>query len=192
MSLSTKPHFQAEEDEIKKQERPHNFFNSLLNGDSYILKPRGLSIVWGNVEHYWKLPKKLSKGDSNDPTELKQVSWLEVTGSVSLIPTKTYQISLDVEMAPSSFGWRDIQAFLMAKVGKRGKYKWTKVKVVQDPNVGRFTIPDKTSPPLRIEVLPASVDNMLHFGLYEIWSGKWKGGLKIHQANVTEVTSTLA
>ncbi|CAN6553577.1 unnamed protein product [Malus baccata var. baccata] len=106
MSLSTKPHFQAEEDEIKKQ------------GDSYILKPRGLSIVWGNVEHYWKLPKKLSKGDSNDPAELKQVSWLEVTGSVSLMPTKTYQISLDAEMAPSSFGWRDIQAFLMEEKGQ--------------------------------------------------------------------------
>ncbi|KAL6282890.1 hypothetical protein ACE6H2_013819 [Prunus campanulata] len=175
----TKPHFQAEKDAIipLKKEGPHG----------YTIKPRGLTIVWGNDERYWKLPKEK---DSNEPVELLQVSWLEVTATVDLNPGKEYEISFQVELAPDAFGWRDIQAFLMAKVGKKGKYKWTKVKLAQDSNLGRFKIPDTNGLPFRIRSADANADNTLHFGLYEVWSGKWKGGLKIYEANVEEVTGT--
>lgn len=128
--------------------------------------------------------------DSNEPVELLQVSWLEVTATVKLNPGKVYEISFQVELAPDAFGWRDIQAFLMAKVGKKGKYKWTRVKLAQDSNAGKnFKIPDTNGQPFRIESAgtPDS-DNTLHFGLYEVWSGKWKGGLKIYEANVEDVT----
>ncbi|CAN6683998.1 unnamed protein product [Malus baccata var. baccata] len=179
MSMTTKPHFQAEQDDEVKQE-----------GNKYIFRPRGLNIVWGNDERYWKLPKKKqSKDEPTEPAELIQVSWLEVTGSCSLSIAKKYEISFDVELAPDAFGWRDIQAFLMAKVGKKGKYTWTKVKVAaQDPKVGKFKIPDDNGPPMKIEVPSNALDNTVYFGLYEVWSGKWKGGLKIHQASVKEVT----
>ncbi|CAN6545811.1 unnamed protein product [Malus baccata var. baccata] len=178
MSMTTKPHFQAEQDDEVKQE-----------GNKYIFRPRGLNIVWGNDERYWKLPKKKqSKDEPTEPAELIQVSWLEVTGSCSLSIAKKYEISFDVELAPDAFGWRDIQAFLMAKVGKKGKYVWTKVKVAaQDPKVGKFKIPDDNGPQMTIEVPSNAPDNTVYFGLYEVWSGKWKGGLKIHQASVKEV-----
>lgn len=129
--------------------------------------------------------------NSNEPVELLQVSWLEVTATVGLNPGREYEISFQVELAPDAFGWRDIQAFLMAKVGKKGKYTWTKVKLAQDSNVGRFTIPDTNGNgrPFRIKSLDMKdADNTLHFGLYEVWSGKWKGGLKIYEANVEDVT----
>ncbi|KAM1138300.1 hypothetical protein FF1_036134 [Malus domestica] len=176
MSMTTKPHFQAEQDEVKQE------------GNKYIFRPRGLNIVWGNDERYWKLPKKQSKDEPTEPAELIQVSWLEITGSYSLSTAKKYEISFDVELAPDAFGWRDIQAFLMAKVGKKGKYTWTKVKVAaQDTKVGKFKIPDDNGPPMRIEVPSNAPDSTVYFGLYEVWSGKWKGGLKIHQASVKEV-----
>ncbi|KAG6395875.1 hypothetical protein SASPL_142008 [Salvia splendens] len=34
--------------------------------------------------------------------------------------------------------------------------------------------------------IEGSDDGKLSFGLYEVWSGKWKGGLKIHHAFVKE------
>ncbi|CAL8149232.1 unnamed protein product [Prunus armeniaca] len=174
----TKPHFQADKDEISLDKEGRLCYN---------IKPRGLTIVWGNDERYWKLPNK----GSGDPVELLQVSWLEVTATVNLNPKKEYEISFEVELAPDAFGWRDIQAFLMAKVGKKGKYRWTKVKLAQDSNVGRFTIPDTNGNGQTFSIRSdddANADNTLHFGLYEVWSGKWKGGLKIYGANVKEVT----
>ncbi|KAI5332269.1 hypothetical protein L3X38_022398 [Prunus dulcis] len=172
----TKPHFQAEKEAIIEQKEGRH---------GYTIKPRGLTIVWGNDERYWKLPKN----GSNEPVELLQVSWLEVTATVDLESGKDYAISFKVELAPDAFGWRDIQAFLMAKVGKKGKYKWTKVKLAQDSNVGRFTIPDTNGLPFTIKSAGTTdSDNTLHFGLYEVWSGKWKGGLKIYEANVEDVT----
>lgn len=122
--------------------------------------------------------------DENAAAELIQVSWLEVTGSVdNLTRGKSYKLAFQVGMTPDAFGWKDIQAFLMAKVGKKGKYKWTRVKLQQDQNQ-RFEIPDDTQQ-LTIEVPPEATDTTLHFGLYEVWSGKWKGGLKIYSAKVT-------
>lgn len=120
--------------------------------------------------------------------ELIQVSWLEVTGSVdNLERGASYKLTFNVGMAPDAFGWKDIQAFLMAKVGKKGKYKWTRVKLQQDQKE-KFDIPDD-SQQLTIEVPVGATDTTLHFGLYEVWSGKWKGGLKIYNAKVTKTTA---
>ncbi|KAM5587176.1 protein PHLOEM PROTEIN 2-LIKE A9-like [Rosa sericea] len=165
----TKPHWQAEKEEIIKQ------------GDNYLIKPRGLNIVWGNDERYWRIPAS----GTEDPAELVQVSWLEVTGSVELKAGKGYELTFDVGLAEDAFGLKDIQVFLMAKVGKKGKYKWTRVKLDQDQNNKRVTIPDKQK--LSIDVPADTMDSTddLHFGLYEVWSGKWKGGLKIYNAKVT-------
>ncbi|XP_050370430.1 protein PHLOEM PROTEIN 2-LIKE A9-like [Argentina anserina] len=172
----TKPHHPAEKDEITKEGD---------KSDIYVIKPRGLNIVWGKDERYWKIPDKGCTG----PLELIQVSWLEVTSSVdSLESGKAYELTFDVELTSDAFGWKDIQVFLMAKVGKKGKYKWTKVKLNQDQSNKKVTIPENSK--LSIGVVPEdSTDNTLHFGLYEVWSGKWKGGLKIHNAKVTPATA---
>jgi len=66
----------------------------------------------------------------------------------------------------------------MAKVGKKGPYKYEVVKL----DCGRKTIPEVKD--LEIDVKVGERDLELHFGLYEVWSGKWKGGLKIYKAEV--------
>ncbi|KAK9937126.1 hypothetical protein M0R45_013938 [Rubus argutus] len=168
----TKPHFQGDKEGIQETD----------NG--FIIRPKGLSIVWGNDERYWKISKDMTEEAA---AELIQVSWLEVTGSVLLTPGESYKLTFKVGMATDAFGWKDIQAFLMAKVGKKGKYKWTRVKLQQDQKE-KFEIPDD-SQQLTIEVPRAATDTTLHFGLYEVWSGKWKGGLKIYNAIVTKTTA---
>lgn len=124
--------------------------------------------------------------DGEKPVELLQVSWLEVTGSVEgLRPKKGYNLTFEVKLTADAFGWKDIQVFLMAKVGKKGKYKWKKVKLEQGQKIES---PDGKQL-LSIDVPNDTTDmNTLHFGLYEVWSGKWKGGLEIYNAKVTAIT----
>lgn len=38
-----------------------------------------------------------------------------------------------------------------------------------------------------IEVPSDFKDTKLYFGLYEVWRGEWKGGLKVHQATVQKL-----
>ncbi|XP_004293746.1 PREDICTED: protein PHLOEM PROTEIN 2-LIKE A9-like isoform 1 [Fragaria vesca subsp. vesca] len=156
----------------------------LFQGGTCVIKPRGLNIVWGNDERYWKIPKET---DGDKPVELLQVSWLEVTGSVDGLRPGKYKLTFDVKLTADAFGWKDIQVFLMAKVGKKGKYKWARVKLDQGLNTDKVSIPADTQK-LKIEVPNDTTDNTLHFGLYEVWSGKWKGGLEIYNAKVTAIT----
>ncbi|KRX11892.1 Protein PHLOEM PROTEIN 2-LIKE A9, partial [Trichinella nelsoni] len=59
---------------------------------------------------------------------------LEVTGSVEGLRPGKYNLTFEVKLTADAFGWKDIQVFLMAKVGKKGKYKWKKVKLEQGQN----------------------------------------------------------
>lgn len=73
----------------------------------------------------------------------------------------------------------------MAKLGRRGRYKWTKVTFKDQPNNQRFKAPAED---FVIKVPPGTdEDRKLYFGLYEVWSGKWKGGLEIYKAELNEV-----
>lgn len=129
------------------------------------------------------------------PAELIHVSWLEVTGSYDqLQPGKKYQIKFYLSLKSDAFGWNDCQVFLMAKLGKTGKYKSTKI-ILNDQNTSAPS-EDLNGTPFptdnfEIEVPSTtpteSDDTKLYFGLYEVWSGKEKGGLQIHKAVVSEV-----
>ncbi|KAK0578398.1 hypothetical protein LWI29_009767 [Acer saccharum] len=66
------------------------------------IRPRGFNIVWGNDTRYWQLPEK---NKETEVAELKQVSWLEITGSVDVKAGKTYAIEFQVSMKPDAFGW---------------------------------------------------------------------------------------
>lgn len=114
--------------------------------------------------------------------------WLEVTGSINdpqMVKGKTYEISFEVEMKEDAFGWNGSSVFMLAKAGKRGTYKGQKITLSdnKDGNRKRITI-DK-----RFEVQNDNHDNTLYFGLYEVWSGRWKGGLIIYQAKVSQISS---
>ena len=117
------------------------------------------------------------------PAELIQVSWLEVTGSTPLDVGSKYKINFELSLKPDAFGWNGCQVYIMAKVGKKGKYKWTKISL-KDPNPALYPADPST---LEVEVAENDKkDPTLYFGLYEVWSGKWKGGLQIHHAVVTK------
>jgi hypothetical protein len=119
---------------------------------------------------------------------LIQVSWLEVTGSIVLEEKKQYEVTFNVSLAPDAFGWNGCPVYVMAKFGKKGKYTWKRATLDKDTTTttstggeSSFSIPDQ---PLKITAPASSSDTTLYFGLYEVWSGKWKGGLRIHDANV--------
>lgn len=124
------------------------------------------------------------------------VSWLEVTGSFEKIESgKTYRIGFKISFKPEAAGWDEAPVFMSAKIGKKGKTVWKRIKSVNQ-NFGKLkggsepiNIPDESDGRFEISVSPASLnpDTMLQFGLYEVWTGRWKTGLLIHEAFVHEV-----
>ncbi|KAI4296956.1 hypothetical protein L6164_036872 [Bauhinia variegata] len=64
----------------------------------------------------------------------------------------------------------------------QGNYQYEEASLNQ---TGKLTIPMKPSG-LEIDVPIDAADPTLYFGLYEVWSGKWKGGLEIHKATVRQ------
>ncbi|XP_047178196.1 protein PHLOEM PROTEIN 2-LIKE A9-like [Vigna umbellata] len=151
-----KPHHTSDENYITK------------DGDKFVILPRGLNIIWGNDSRYWKIPE-------NGPAELIQVSWLEVSGVVNITKAATYSVSFEVNVKADGFGWKGTDVLVMAKIGRNGKYKFKANKLNHCQNI---VIPYE-----RLEIR-VDVPSDLHFGLYEVWSGKWKGGLEIIKAVV--------
>lgn len=110
--------------------------------------------------------------------ELVQVSWLEVSGKVPVEKGQSYKVEFDVEVKQDGFGWNGTEVLVMAKIGKRGRYSYEPVTLTPGKPL---TIPTKS---LVVTVAPAELEPELHFGLYEVWSGKWKGGLEIKKAQI--------
>ncbi|XP_014493220.1 protein PHLOEM PROTEIN 2-LIKE A9 [Vigna radiata var. radiata] len=148
-----KPHHTSDKSCMKKDD------------DKFEILPRGLNIVWGNDSRYWRIPEE-------GPAELIQVSWLEVSGVVQITKAGTYSVSFEVKVKEDGFGWAGTDVLVMAKIGKTGKYRFQANRLSPGENI----IPFK-----RLEI-PVVGPSDLHFGLYEVWSGKWKGGLQIIKA----------
>ncbi|XVF87051.1 hypothetical protein PTKIN_Ptkin18bG0089400 [Pterospermum kingtungense] len=174
--MASKPHHDAEAGAI--------ITTDTIEGP-FIFTPRAFNIVWGNDSRYWRIPSRSSLNNNNvaEAAELNQVSWLEVTGSVPLMPLASYQISFKVSFKGDAFGWSGAPVFLMAKVGKKGRYKWKRLKELENLPKTPTEVPSYDNPFIIDEVLNQP-DTRLYFGLYEVWSGKWKGGLRVHEAIV--------
>ncbi|XP_051129002.1 protein PHLOEM PROTEIN 2-LIKE A9-like [Andrographis paniculata] len=145
-----------------------------------IIYPRDLNIVWGRDCRYWNAPKL------KEAAELLQVSWLEVTGSVDNIdPDKAYEVGFELAFTADAFGWGSSPIFMMVKRGKQGKFAWK--REILDSNQ---TEPCRFWSTLKEADEKTNQDpdsRKLYFGLYEVWSGKWKGGLRINKAYVKEL-----
>ncbi|XVF27250.1 hypothetical protein REPUB_Repub14bG0090500 [Reevesia pubescens] len=178
--MSSKPHHDADPEAIVKDEEKR----------LYTFKPRAFNIVWGNDSRYWRLPSSRTssstRNNGEEVAELIQVSWLEVTGSVALRTSIKYQICFTLSFKGDAFGWSGSPVFLMAKVGKKGRYKWKKLKELENLPKEPTEVP-KNDDPFIVEVQKDLIDTRLYFGLYEVWSGKWKGGLKVHNAIVKAI-----
>ncbi|OMO65793.1 Phloem protein 2-like protein [Corchorus olitorius] len=158
--------------------------------ERYRLKPRAFNIVWGNDSRYWRIPPRSTTPSDNDEfAELVQVSWLEVTGLVKQLNTSTsYKLTFKLSFKSDAFGWSGCPVFLMAKVGKNGRYKWKRLKDLEVLPKEPIIVPRDDDPfVIDVPTLTDQPDNKLYFGLYEVWSGKWKGGLRVHEAIVKEI-----
>ncbi|KAG1365083.1 protein PHLOEM PROTEIN 2-LIKE A9 [Cocos nucifera] len=146
-------------------------FSKPLEGNKVMIKPQALDIIWGNDSRYWRV--------NQNEAELLQVCWLEVTGSYplkELLKGRNYKLSFNVSTRPDAFGWGDSPVYLMVKVGA-GPYTWKKADLSQLKN-NNIDIP--ITSPLTFTVPTDPKEDKITFGLYEIWRGRWKGGLVIH------------
>ncbi|XP_022994899.1 protein PHLOEM PROTEIN 2-LIKE A9-like [Cucurbita maxima] len=169
------PHHRAESNNIKMEGK-----------NKFKIYPRGLDITWGNDNRYWML----SDMEAEDSfAELKQVNWLEVTGSTpkNLKIGAWFKVSFNVTLRPNAFGWDECNVYIMAKIGKKGHYSFKKLNLNVKQPEGRFNIPHNE---LKIKVAKpkngSEEDLKLYFGMYEVWSNRWKGGLRIYHALVEE------
>ncbi|KAM3361610.1 protein PHLOEM PROTEIN 2-LIKE A9 [Capsicum galapagoense] len=165
MQMASKAHYQG-----------NHAFRKTEKG--YTVYPKALNIVWGNDKRFWKLPIY-----ENDGAELIQVNWLEVTGcidNINIAKKTAYDIGFTMSLMNDAFGWNDSPVYLMAKWGDNTQ--WRKVNMTSEIN-GKKLIP-KT-----ITITKGKGTNVdeIYFGLYEVWNKKWKGGLKIHSVNLTEI-----
>ncbi|MCD7448342.1 hypothetical protein HAX54_040788 [Datura stramonium] len=147
----------------------------------YIVYPKALNIVWGNDKRFWKLPKY-----EKDGAELIQVNWLEVTGCIDNIvekKTSSYDIEFTVSLMADAFGWSESPVYIMAKWGDNTR--WRKVNLTSHEINGRKSMMPKTT--ITITKGKGNNADKIYFGLYEVWNKKWKGGLKIHSVNFTQI-----
>lgn len=124
------------------------------------------------------------------PISLHQVSWLEVSGEfdnsvlnrLSLDTSKTYSLKFKVRMKADAFGWSGCPVYLMVKDADSKKFKWKKVDLSRLAAGTEVYIPDSSD---THTFKPPS--DKLTFGLFEIWRGRWKGGLEILQVIIETV-----
>ncbi|KAF2286845.1 hypothetical protein GH714_031992 [Hevea brasiliensis] len=85
-----------------------------------------------NEPHHEAISKDVEKKQEGYAAELLQVCWLEVTASINdqeIVKGRTYEIRFHVEMKEEAFGWTGCPVFMMAKIGKNGKYKWKRINL---------------------------------------------------------------
>ncbi|XP_064944641.1 protein PHLOEM PROTEIN 2-LIKE A9-like [Musa acuminata AAA Group] len=153
-------------------------------GEKYVkkmvIKPTALDVTWGNDPRYWSIDK------IGGAISLHQVSWLEVSGAfdnsaldkvnAKLDYANNYSLKFRVRMKADAFGWSGCPVYLLVKHAVDNKFKWKKVDLSRLTAGMVVDIPE--SPDKHTFRPPA---DKLIFGLFEIWRGRWKGGLEILQ-----------
>ncbi|KAM7469203.1 hypothetical protein LguiA_007386 [Lonicera macranthoides] len=151
-----------------------------VEGGQLIMKPRGLSINWGNHTDHWRIPQPNEDG----PAELLNVTWLEVGAIKDIDPKKSYQIGFRVSLSKT---WMDdLPIYIMAKRGEGGNHIARKVILGGNrPLNQEFNIPDNFVVKF---ARGDSSEPKLHISLFECWDmHHCKSGLLIHHAFVKEV-----
>ncbi|KAG6737115.1 hypothetical protein POTOM_059890 [Populus tomentosa] len=172
-------------------------------GGKMVFKPKDLKICWQEESQFWSIPE----GDGL-PVELLEVCWLDVSGEMRVTKGKAYEVSFKLSMnTEHSFGW-EVPVTVMARIGKKGKYERKEIDLSKLSKEEKEFPPDKCRIEFKSEEKSESkeeprekksqtnkkgIENAkndeetLYFGLYEVWTNKWKGGLRIHEAIVQEI-----
>lgn len=97
-------------------------------------------------------------------------------------------MGFNVSLRPDAFGWDECIVYIMAKIGKRGRFSFKKLSLDKESTDTPFNIPkDELIIRMPDEVAAAGDDKKIYFGLYEVWTKRWKGGLRIYHAYVEEI-----
>ncbi|CAL9169033.1 unnamed protein product [Musa hybrid cultivar] len=175
----------------------------------YHIMARGMNISWGDDDRFWKwhpLSEEELRELSIDPenrlceyAELNQVSWLEATKTLDLDHEKykkvfdgyeTCEILYNIKFKVDAFGWHGVPVTFQvntpipaedyARDERLESYR-KRTSGWQQIHGGRFTVP-KTEKKGEVK-----------FGMYEIKSQRWKGGillagvtLKLHKSDTTD------
>ncbi|XP_038877535.1 protein PHLOEM PROTEIN 2-LIKE A9-like [Benincasa hispida] len=151
--------------------------------ENVIIPPRDLKIAWGSDDTQWEIEKGNIEEESY--AEAIKVTWLEVKAIYKGAKAGSkYRIGFKVGLKPDAFGWDNSPVFLMAKVGESGSYAWKRLYFnTRDLKTKAVNFPSN----FEINIPSSAEDTTLYFGLYEIWGGRWKGGLRIYHAFVNKV-----
>ena len=143
------------------------------------------------MQEIWQVtqPKHLPTicRNSGDPAELLQVWWFEVSGSVpigSVPPGTKYRITFQISLKSDAFGWNVCPVHVMAKFGKEGKNSWKKISLQ-----AHYSEPTSIPSTEGLEIETEDANDTIYFGLYDIWTGHWKGGLQLHNATVEQINN---
>ncbi|RVW62289.1 Protein phloem 2-like A9 [Vitis vinifera] len=144
--------------------------------------PRQLNVSWGRDPATGRCQKSEGPFGQHRPAELLRVCWLEVSGSVpigSVPPGTKYRITFQISLKSDAFGWNDCPVYVMAKFGKEGKYSWKKISLQ-----AHYSQPTSIPSTEGLEIETEDANDTIYFGLYDIWTGHWKGGLQLHNATL--------
>ncbi|CAL9130259.1 unnamed protein product [Musa textilis] len=162
---------------------------------TYHIMARGMDIIWSNDERFWKwqtlppedeLRQQLSIDAENrscEIAELNQVSWLEATKTLDLDEEKykrvfdgckTCEILYNIKFKVDAFGWHGVPVTFQVNSPKPGD-DYTRDERLESYRKrssgwhqidgGRFTVPE------------GEKKGKVKFGMYEIKSQRWKGGI---------------
>ncbi|KAG0494593.1 hypothetical protein HPP92_005587 [Vanilla planifolia] len=99
---------------------------------------------------------------------------------------RKYMVKFRVELTPDNFGWGEsCPVYFMVKVAQEAR-SWKKVYLNQANTGVVFDVPMDGQLTFRVPERRGA-DDQLHFGMYEIWRGRWKGGLVIHEVIIAPV-----
>ncbi|XP_022978966.1 protein PHLOEM PROTEIN 2-LIKE A9-like isoform X2 [Cucurbita maxima] len=140
------------------------------------ISPRDLNIVWGSDENQWEI----NHGEGY--ALAKEVMWFEVKATYRGAKAgRKYKVGFNISLDHDAHGWEGSPVFMMATVGFSSDYNWKKLYIKKD--LQKTDFPND----YEIEIPVSARDTTLQFGLYEIWNGKWKKGLRIHHAFVNQL-----
>lgn len=111
------------------------------------------------------------------------MSWLEVTGKLELSKLeqgRNYKVIFTLLLKTDAFGWNYGPIYFTARPGRTAQYIWRAADLSTKQPEKDFNIEVPfTAPPTN----PTDKDELL-FGIYEIWNGRWKGGLVIKEVSI--------
>ncbi|KAJ0081265.1 hypothetical protein Patl1_11844 [Pistacia atlantica] len=141
---------------------------------------RALNIIWGNAPRFWqwiKLTEENSKASGfEEGAVLNQVNWIEVTGNLHCFASvagsaKMYEIFYVVKFQVDAFGWHSVPIKFKVKHNGEERVRTVMLQAYREKQEewleipgGDFTVSDDKF-------------GAVEFGMFEVESDWWKGGM---------------